>query len=56
MNPSGEAVLSYAARLVERIRWSHWILLAGVQLPLLTACCWWLARNHAARDVVLPRR
>jgi len=45
---TGSAILRYAAE-VERLRWWHWLLLAGVQIPFLAACWRWLKLAHAAR-------
>ena len=45
---TGSAILRYATE-VERMRWRHWLLLAGIQIPFLTACWRWLKLAQAAR-------
>jgi hypothetical protein len=45
---TGSAILRYAAE-VERMRWWHWLLLAGIQIPFLAACWRWLKLAEAVR-------
>ena len=45
---TGSAILRYAAEL-ERMRWWHWLLLAGIQIPFLAACWRWLNLAQAVR-------
>jgi hypothetical protein len=44
---TGSAILDYATQAVERSRWWHWLLLAGIQIPFLAACWRWLKLAHA---------
>lgn len=46
---TGSAILDYATQAVERSRWWHWLLLAGIQIPFLAACWWWLKPAQAVR-------
>jgi hypothetical protein len=45
---TGSAILRYATE-VERMRWWHWLLLAGIQIPFLAACWRWLKLAQAVR-------
>jgi hypothetical protein len=45
---TGSAILRCAAE-VERMRWWHWLLLGGIQIPFLAACWRWLKLARAVR-------
>ena len=46
---TGSAILRYATRVAEPMRWWHWLLLAGIQIPFLAACWRWLKFAQAVR-------